>query len=380
MKTIFLIRNIAPDCYGGAESYQIELAKILKKNDFCPIIFTASKKLLTIAKQNHIQAIQAPYIKRQNWSGWRNILLPIYIFWQFKLYFWYKKQIRKYSPTAINIQSRDEWISATIAARKTHTQVFWTDHADFRNWVFTNINIKYKNFIGKYILKLSTIPDKIITISDFEASWLRKNVKLPRNNIMILKNGVIDQKHDYDNIKPLENNFCYVGRIVDYKGISELIEAFNIISHDNPSATLHIYGDGPDYEKYCQSAKSNQNIHFYGYTKEPLKAMAQSEVFILPSYYEGLSISLLEASMMQKTIIATNVDGNPEVVLNDHTGFTIPPRDADALAHAMQKILDDKKLARSLAKNARLHYEQEFNFTHNVEQSLIPLLTNKEML
>ena len=375
-QTIFLIRNIAPDCYGGAESYQVELAKILTEHGYQPIIFTASKKLLSVAKQNHIKAIKTPYNKRQNWSGWRNLLLPVYIIWQFRLYFWYKKQITLYHPVALDIQSRDEWIATTLAGKTTHTKVLWTDHIDFRTWVFQNINQHGKNFIGKYILKLCHIPHRIIAISDYEAKWLQKNVKHDFQNLVTIKNGVIDQRKQYQDIKPAKQSFCYVGRLIDYKGIKELIEAFNNVVIKYPAAKLNIYGTGPDAEKYQNLAKENSQIIFHGHTNTPLQAMSESEIFILPSYYEGLSIALLEASMLKKTIIATNVDGNPEVVINQKTGFTVPSKNTKALTNAMLYLLENPALSHQLAKNARAHYEQDFDFSKIIEQQFIPLLEN----
>lgn len=373
-QTIFLIRNIAPDCYGGAESYQVELAKILTEHGYQPIIFTASKKLLSVAKQNHIKAIKAPYNKHQNWSGWRNLLLPVYIIWQLRLYFWYKKQITLYHPVALDIQSRDEWIAATLAGKTTHTKVFWTDHIDFRTWVFQNINQRGKNFIGKYILKLCHIPHRIIAISDYEAKWLQKNVKHDFQNLVTIKNGVIDQREQYQDIKPARQSFCYVGRLIDYKGIKELIAAFNTISSKYPAATLHIYGDGPVATASKRLAQDNSQIYFHGYTNAPLRAIAESQIFVLPSYYEGLSIALLEASMLGRTIIATNVDGNPEVIINNKTGLTIPPKNTKALADVMNHLLENTALAKEFAKNTRIHYEQNFDFSKIIEQQFIPLL------
>lgn len=374
MQRIFLIRNVPRDAYGGGESYQLELAKILQANNFDPIIVSSSKELLKNASRQKIKSIKALYLKNQNWSSWRNLLLPIYFFWQIRLYFWYKKQIKKYKPVALDIQSRDDWIAATLAGKKLKTKIFWTDHIDFRTWVLQNINQKFKNPIGKYILKLATIPQKIIMISDFERKIFEKNIKPQKlDNIITIKNGVKDKLYQYKTAKSSSQSFCYVGRIIDYKGINELIKAFELISPDFPTAKLNIFGTGPEEEKYRNLAQ-NPNIIFHGYTKEPLKAIAESEIFILPSYYEGLSISLLQATMMQKTIIATDIDGNPEVVEDEKTGLLVPAKNSQKLANAMRKVLEDPKLAEELAKNARQKYKKEFNFEDTVKEKFIPLI------
>ena len=102
-KTVLLIRNTAPENYGGAETYQLELAKLLSQHDFSPVIITSSKKLLSSAKKNHLNSVSAPFNKTQNWSGLRNLLLPAYFLWELKLYFWYKKLFIRLNPSVVNI-------------------------------------------------------------------------------------------------------------------------------------------------------------------------------------------------------------------------------------------------------------------------------------
>lgn len=370
-KNIFLIRNISPEKYGGAESYQIELAKILKKNSYEPIIFSQSKRLVKNAKEEKIKTIIPPYQKRQNWSSWRIVLLPKYFLWQIKTYFWYKKQIKKLKPKAIFVQSRDEWICATLASKKRKTKTYWIDHIDFRTWVLQNVDVPFKNIIGKTILRIGKKVDKIIMISDFEKEELLKiTKKYYLKNIITIKNGVVDQLNKYATIKPEPKSFCYVGRLIDYKGINELLGAFMQIK--DREAKLNIYGEGKknDEQKYIDKAKSDPRIIFHGYTSDPLKAISRSEFFVLPSYYEGLSIALLQSAMLGKVIIATDIDGNPEVV-DEKTGILVQPKNADALYLAMKRVLDTKNNNTNFSKNIRLKYEKEFDFEKTVKEKII---------
>ena len=376
MDKIFLIRNIDPDSYGGAESYQLELAEVLARQGFDPIIITSSKKLLENAKANKIKTIEAPYIKNQNWSGWRNLLLPIYIFKQSKRRTWYKEQIQKYQPIAMDVQSRDDWIAASLAGKDSGTKVFWTDHADLRSWVLNNIDIKYKNLIGKRILKIAKDVDKIIMISDFEAKYFKTiAAKYNLKNVTVIKNGVVDRRNEYAD-EPIENNFCYVGRITKDKGIGELIEAFNIFTDKNKTILLDVYGDGYDFEKYQKLAEGNDRIIFHGFTDNPIEAISRSKIFILPSYHEGLSMSLGQAAMLGKAVIATREGGNPEIVEDHKTGILIKSRDINSLAKAMFEIVDNPSKTNQMAINMRKKYEQELDFEKTIKEKFIPLLKN----
>ena len=373
-KKVFLIRNVALEMYGGGETYQLMLAEKMKKYGMTVCIVTSSKGLINEAKKRNIEVIKAPYLEQQNWSGWRNILFPIYFVKIKRLKKWYKEIFKQFEPEAVNIQSRDDWIAATGIAKKMGIKVIWTDHMDLRSWVLTNVNVWYKNWIGKWILRCANKADKIIMISDFERKSFEKMVK-PRKykNLVTIRNGVKDEFNRYKSVEYKKNSICYVGRIVEYKGIREIVEAFDVAGKKYPDAELNIYGDGEDFEEYKKLASGNKKIHFRGKTSEPLKVMAENEIFVLPSYREGLSLSLLDAAMMGKKIIASDVDGNPEVAINKKTGLLVPAKNVEKLAEAMMYMLENKKEVAEMAKNARKYYEENFDFEKIFKEKMLPL-------
>ena len=169
-----------------------------------------------------------------------------------------------------------------------------------------------------------------------------------------------------ENIYILEDKKHYLHEVKE----SQLAE---IVNEKYADATLNIYGDGEDLEKYKELASKNKKIHFYGRTDQPLKAMAENEIFVLPSYREGLSLSLLDAAMMGKKIIASDVDGNPEVVIDKKTGLLVPVKNVERLAEAMVWILEHQKEAGTMAKNARKKYEEEFDFEKIFKEKMLPL-------
>ena len=288
-----------------------------------------------------------------------------------KLAKWYKKMIEKYEPVVINIQSRDDMIAGTKMAKKMGIRVLWTDHADFRNWVLWNVNARYKNVIGKRIIKLSSDVARVIFVGKKVAEETKEMIKPSSlHNAVVIENGIVDEKSRYEGTKAVKDSFIFVGRITKEKGIDELARAFLKIREKYPDVVLNIYGDG---EAKWKEKLKGAGIKYHGHTNEPLKVMAENEIFILPSYREGLSLSLLEAAMMEKKIIASDVDGNPEVVVNGETGLLVSAKDADKLAEAMMWMLENKEKAETMAKNARKKYEREFNFEKIFEEKMLPL-------
>ena len=376
---IILIRNTNPKFYGGGETFQLTLSQILNKNDFTPVIFSSSRKLLKVSQSKKILNQKSPFLRFQNWSGLRNFLLPLYMLWQKNLSFWYRKQFKKYQPAAIMVQSRDDLIAATLTAKKMCIPVFWLDHMDFRSWVLQNVDQKYKNYIGKKILRIAKNVEKIIFISDYERKYFEDLISRTEfkklKNLITIKNGAIDRYVEFEVIKPSPHSLIYLGRLEEYKGIRELIAGFSQVAEKFPEAKLHIYGTGP-LSDFCQK-HSNSQIIYHGFTDEPLKKIAESEIFILPSYIEGLSLSLIDATMLGKAIIATNIDGNPEVVEDQKNGLLIPAKDIDALAEAIEKLLSNPKLVKEFSYQSRLKYLQEFDYEKTIHEKLIPLLNKK---
>lgn len=369
MNKVFLIRNVTG--FGGGEVYQLNLAKMLKENGFSPVILTNSKELILRAKKDGYEVMVPPYINNQNWSGIRNLLLPVYLVKLCGLRKWYERIFKEQKPDTINVQSRDDYIAATIAAKKYGIKVLWTDHADFKNWVLWNVNVKFKNLIGKMIIDLSRETEKVIFVSK-EVFGETKKMIAPRKieHTEVIYNGVFDELEKYKNNKPAGESFVFIGRVTEEKGVKELLRAFAIVREKYSEATLKIYGAG-EIDMFQKIA--GEGVEFCGETKEPLRALSESAIFVLPSYKEGLSLSLLDAAMMKKTIIATDVDGNLEVVENGVSGILVPTKNAKKLATAMEAILMDGKKARELAEGARKKFEQDFDFEKIFAEKMLPL-------
>ena len=111
----------------------------------------------------------------------------------------------------------------------------------------------------------------------------------------------------------------------------------------------------------CALPILEKQVRFLGFREDVLALLSLMDVFVLPSLSEGLSIALLEAMAAGKPIIATNVGGNPELVLDGETGFSVPPQDPEALAVKLRWVLADKCRARILGENGRKRVQQKFS-------------------
>ena len=374
-----LIRNASASDFGGAERYVVFLAQELQKYGLKPIIFTGHSGIIDFAKNNSIDYKRTPYLKQQNWTGWRTLLLPLYLVFEIYLFLYYLYLFKKYGACTVHTQSKDDFIAATYAGKLLNKTIIWGDHADLK-YILRNTNQIGRNYNGKIVLSAAKKADKII-LNSFGDEAAIKEV-LPRNHwlfekTVVIHNGVVDKFKEY-NKKPSQNvTFILICRLVIDKGVGEAITAFKNLAKKYDNLRLVIVGDGPDIKEFKQLTKSNSKIEFKGYQPDPLKFLAKADCFLQPTYNEGLSLSLLEACMMQKPIITTNVGGNPEVITHQKNGLLIPAKDAKALEQAMEIIYQQPKLADKLAKQARQNYLKSFNFCKLVAKDIIPLY-NKE--
>lgn len=375
MNNIILIRNAKSYDFGGGERFPIFISDSLKKLGYNPIILSRHNKVLQLAKSHNIATIKGWWWSKQNWSGAHTLLIPLYFLWQIILMFYYIAIFLRLHPTAVHIQSKDDFIAATYAAQLVGARAIWTDHADLKH-IWKNITVWYKNPVGKLVYIAAHFANTITLVSKSEKSEVKAN--LPKNTaiakkLTVIYNGVTDQKANYPNKKQLKFTYGVVGRLVVDKGINEAIQAFKIINKKHPNTQLLLIGTGPDEQLFKDKCSNINNIIFTGHQTNPLAYMAKLDVFMQPTYHEGFSVSLVEACMMQRPIIATNVGGNVEIIKHNHTGLLIKPKDINQLCGAMDELYSNHKLAKKLATAARQQYLDKFIFDTIVKERFVPL-------
>lgn len=374
-KKVIIIRNASSYDFGGAEKFPTLLAICLKRNGYDPIVVSRNTNLLEFAKRNEIVTIKGFWWKRQNWSGYRVLLFPIYLVWQLVLYFWYLFLIIKENPMSLHIQGKDDFIAGTLAGKTLGKVVVWTDHADLKH-IFKNLYVWYKNPIGKLVYLCGLLTDNIVYVSNNEKDLIYKNLKnsaLLKQKMILVHNGVEDSYSLYSKEYHKEVIYGIASRLVTDKGIGESISAFNQINKSHSNTKLIIYGDGPEADKFKKQVQGSKNIIFKGHLTDPLPAIKNIDIFLQPTYHEAFSVVLVEACMLGLPIIATNVGGNPEIIIDHKTGLLVNAKDVESLYRAMEELYKNNKLRDELGKAARKQYLEKFNFDDIVKNQYIPL-------
>lgn len=184
-----------------------------------------------------------------------------------------------------------------------------------------------------------------------------------------------DQLRSKFGIEPKAIVVLYVGRIAENKGIRDLLEAFASL----PSAYLEktrLVLVGPFEAKpsdFIPPALSltNRVLLIGPVGKDQVRDYYQlSDAFVLPSYQEGISSSLVEAASCALPAVVSNVGGNPEVVIDGENGFVMEAGDVDGLRASLIKLIDDKQLRQAMSRQARERIKARFDIKAMTQQYL----------
>jgi glycosyltransferase involved in cell wall biosynthesis len=227
---------------------------------------------------------------------------------------------------------------------------------------------------SQYLLKFT---DKLICVS---AGVKKHLVKLGFNSdkIGVVYNGIaveeftVRQNPDYHG---RDANIIMVARFARQKDHESLIRAAKILHNQRrPNQILLIGGGKRIYQDHsialCHQLELDGTVQFLGQKSRPeiQRLLGQNRIFVLSTHHEGLPLALIEAMAAGCAVIASNVDGVSELIEHGKTGFLVPPRDPEALAHTMMLVLDNETAAAAIATAGRENAVNNFNIAKMVRE------------
>ena len=240
------------------------------------------------------------------------------------------------------------------------------------------MNKKYLALLRWFILGLykSVLSEKrCITIvqnkADLNELEILSNKKITKS-ILIPGSGV---DTDFFNLKGVREKFSFPpkilfpARLIQEKGFNELLEACKILWKENNLFELIFAGKVDFGNNSCideielKKLDSNKNITFLGHLNDMREIYESADIVVLPSWREGLSKSLIEASSMQCAIITTDVPGCRDVITDNKNGLLVPLKDVRALKLALENLLNNPKLALKFGVEARKNVIEKFKLS-----------------
>jgi len=241
-----------------------------------------------------------------------------------------------------------------------------------------HIRVNEGNFLIDRLL--STIAGMIITVSlqgKKRFSWVKEN------KIILIYNGV-DLYKFHPDIQPaeiaqkvkLEKTDILIGEIGEIgprKAQKDLVKAYNIVHKEHKNTKLLLVGTkDKEYYDYLVNLVNrlglSDGIYFLDYRDDMPQIISALDIVVLPSLWEGLPRIILEAMSAAKPVIASDIGGNRELVVDGETGYLFPARDPKALAEKLRDLIKNKEKRLMMGKNARERASEYYDIEKQVVQ------------
>ncbi|RPF00118.1 glycosyltransferase family 4 protein [Vibrio crassostreae] len=275
--------------------------------------------------------------------------------------------IHSYTPKAGLVAMVSGWI--TRVPKRVHT---------FTGLIFPTITSKLKKKILMVVDRLICSCASTIVPEGNGVKGDLIDFKITNKNLELIGNGniagvdtnffnqkfAVDERTSYRrkiNIDDSSFLFCFVGRLTEDKGISELYNAFITLPE---GASLIVVGDedarSPLSHSMKQSLLEHPRIYLTGWLEDIRSPLSASNVLVLPSYREGFPNVPLQAGSMSIPSIVTDINGCNEIIRDGYNGWLVKPKDIDALKEAMHLALECENIE-LIGKNARLDVVNKFD-------------------
>lgn len=339
---------------GGGESHLLDLVTFIDKNKITPICLSFTdgemiRRLQDIGIKCHIINTTKPFdIKIQNQI---------------------KQLIKTENIQLVHAHGSRAASNMVLPCQNLHIPLLYTVHG----WSFHDD----QPFIIKKLRALSEkiichFCNKVICVSQSNADTGKKVFGL--NGAQVIENGInlkrFNPSIDYQNLRPsmhLEQEDFVVGfiaRCTKQKNPILFLQALEIAHKKNATIKGVFVGEGEmdnEVDMYIQNHQMGLYLYRSPFRTDVPELLHSIDAYCLPSLWEGLSIALLEAMAMEKTIIATPTDGTSELIHHEENGLIIPFNDAQTLADSISLLADSPETCTQYGRSARALVEQRFN-------------------
>ncbi len=259
-----------------------------------------------------------------------------------------------------------------IAARLARAPVVLNTAHNFGVLALRNVVLRALFRWYDKILFRSTV-DQLVTVSEFQKKQIVAEGLVSATKVATIWNGIDTSRYRQRALQgPTRDALgiakdaivvVTVARLVWFKAIDMLIEAAARVGSPT-SVQFLVVGDGvlkPRLEQLIEKMGLIGRVRMLGERHDVPGLLALADIFALPSISEGMPIAIMEAMAVGLPVVATAVDGTPELVVDGETGLLVPPRDPAAFAAALTKLLADPDLRRRLGQAGRQRVDSGFS-------------------
>lgn len=334
--------------------------------------------MATLASQEQIAAIKVLGADFCSFPVQRNGLSPIK---DLQTLFALRKAFRKMQPDVVLAYTIKPVIWGGLALFGNHTTRFYALVTGL-GFAFQEGGLVRKALMslvtGLYRLSLSRSDRVIFQNPDNRDLFIARQIVATDKCALVNGSGVDLQRFG---VAPLCDNiirFLTIGRLLGEKGFREYAHAAKLVKGRYPEAVFTLVGpvdpspDGITLEEVKEWV-ANGWIEYHGSTSDVRPFIADSHIFVLPSYHEGMPRTVLEAMAMGRPILTTDVPGCKETVIQGENGFLVPKADAEALAERMIWFIEHRDQWQRMGQRSRQMAEERFD-VHTINRKLMRIM------
>ena len=348
MKIAYLITRM--DELGGAQVHVRDLSMWLKGQGHEPMVMSGwPGKVSDFLESQEIKYVEIPDLERQ--------INPLK---DLKALFQLVKALRENKPDVLSCHSSKAGLLGRLAAALSGVPCIFTAHG----WAFTEGIPAKERFVYTIIEKVAAwFSYHIITVSEYDRALALKNNVAPAAKITAIHNGMPERPAPARAANAGPVRLMMVARVGPQKDHARLLRAlWGCMDLD---WTLEFIGGGDDYDLRQMAIQLGMDarVIFKGERDDvPYMMDKQADVYLLISNWEGLPRSILEAMRSGLPVIASDVGGVKECVLNDQTGIVVPAGQDEPLLAALRRLIPDRDLQLGMGLQGRAHYDANFTF------------------
>lgn len=240
-----------------------------------------------------------------------------------------------------------------------------------KHMLIENGNLLLKTLLFRYCLKKMSC---LVAISQFHINQFKAALGKKYLKKLCLIYNAVDEKHFLPKKNSLQKEtftFFEAASLTSRKGQIDLIKAFGKVVKKHENARLVLAGSGDmqnEIETLIDAYSLRDKVVLTGFVKDVTSLLENCDVFVLPSYSEGLPLSILEAMSCSCPVIASNVAGIPEIVRDNENGYLINPGDIETLADRMIRCVENRNMCVKIGESSRKIIERDFTETQFVQK------------
>ena len=241
---------------------------------------------------------------------------------------------------------------------------------------------KTHRFLGWVERRLHFHTDFIVANSKAIVRQLEREEGVSSDKLRLLYNGIdISHFHQTSRIGNLREELglpdnavilFVVANLIPYKGHHDLLRAISLLPESDKKNVMLICAGGglddrSDLVSLVSKLKLEKQVFWLGSRRDIPNLLSHADVGVLPSHEEGFSNAILEGMAAGLPMVVTDVGGNPEAVIDGETGFVVPSKDPKALAVALERLITDPEMRKSMGRAGRQRVEERFSLDSCVD-------------